>query len=104
MAAEGQATGAFGATEVEATARLFRALAHPGRLRVLLLLAEREPRSAGDLAEATGLEQTALSHQLSELRRARLVEARREGRQQLYRLADHHVAHIVADALAHAGE
>ncbi|MDF1563998.1 MAG: metalloregulator ArsR/SmtB family transcription factor [Deltaproteobacteria bacterium] len=89
---------------MEATARLFKALAHPGRLQVLLLLAEEEPRSAGDLARATGLEQTALSHQLSELRKARLVEAQREGRQRLYRLADHHVAHIVKDALAHAGE
>jgi len=68
------------------------------------LLAKAEPRSAGELATATGLEQTALSHQLHALREARLVESTREGRLRLYRLTDKHVAHIVRDALIHAEE
>lgn len=89
---------------LHATARLFSTLSHPGRLQVLLLLAEREPRSAGELARATGIEQTALSHQLAALRAARLVSVEPDGQRRLYRLADRHVAHIVADALAHAGE
>ena len=38
------------------------------------------------------------------IRRARLVTAERQGRRNIYRLADRHVAHIVEDALAHAAE
>jgi hypothetical protein len=33
-----------------------------------------------------------------------VVAGERSGREVLYRLADHHLAHIVVDAVAHAGE
>lgn len=89
---------------IEAAAALFSVLAHPARLHVLALLLEREPRPVNDLVEATGVERTLLSHQLRSLRQARLVTVEREGRQHLYRLADHHVAHIVRDALQHVEE
>lgn len=88
----------------DAAAELFAVLAHPGRLHTLLLLAEHEPRAVGELAEATGIEQTAMSHQLRQLKDARLVRAEREGRHVLYRLTDQHVADIVRDALAHVRE
>jgi len=89
---------------VEATVALFSAIAHPARLTVLLLLADGPPRAVAELQEATGLSQTATSHQLRVLRDAHLVTATRTGRRVLYALADHHVAHIVRDALAHAAE
>lgn len=91
-------------SDLTAAAALFGVLAHPGRLQVLALLAEREPRTAGELQEALGLERTALSHQLRVLKEARLVTADRDGRHQCYTLADHHVAHIVRDAVAHVSE
>jgi len=89
---------------IDEAARLFAVLSHPQRLRVLSLLSDGEPRSAGTLQEALGLERTAMSHQLRVLRDARLVSATRDGRHQLYTLADHHVAHIVGDAIAHVSE
>lgn len=89
---------------IEAAAKLFSALSHPGRLQVLALLAEAEPRSASELQEATGLERTALSHQLRILKDARLVRTERDGRRRLYFLADHHVSHIVRDAILHVAE
>jgi DNA-binding transcriptional ArsR family regulator len=92
------------ADDYTVAATFFRALAHPGRLEVLDLLRRSAPRSVGELVEATGMERTAMSHQLRILRNARLVRTRREGRQVLYALADHHVAHIVQDALIHVGE
>ncbi len=91
-------------TRVQAAARLFKALAHPKRIHVLALLLERWSRTVSDLCSSTELEQTAMSHQLKLLRTARLVVAERDGRTQLYRLADRHVAHIVHDALAHVAE
>lgn len=59
-------------------AELFRALANPGRIRILETLADGE-RSVGDLQPHVGLELSHLSQQLGVLRRADLVTARKEG-------------------------
>ncbi len=88
---------------IERTAALLGLLGHPKRLEALLLLRDG-PLSAGELASQLGLEQSAMSHQLRLLRDARLVSSDRQGRRVLYRLTDHHVAHIIGDALAHVSE
>jgi ArsR family transcriptional regulator, nickel/cobalt-responsive transcriptional repressor len=89
---------------VAAAVALLSAMAHPTRLTVLLALGRSGPQSAGDLQRASGVEQSALSHQLRILREARLVVGERQGRQVIYRLHDHHVAHMVEDALSHVAE
>ena len=89
---------------ISQTASLFSALAHPGRLRILLALTRKAPRSATELAELSGLEQTAASHQLRLLKKVRLISAERSGRQILYSLSDTHVSHIILDAVAHVQE
>ena len=60
----------------EAKAELFKALAHPARIRVLELLVDRE-HTIGELSEQTGLELSHLSQQVSVLRRAGVVDSRR---------------------------
>ncbi len=89
---------------VEATVALLSVIAHPLRLKVLLLLGERGPRAVGDLQTELGAEQSGLSHQLRILRDARLVIGERDKKRVLYRLLDDHVARIVADAMSHASE
>ena len=89
---------------ISQTASLFSALAHPGRLRILLALTRTAPRSAPELAELSGLEQTAASHQLRLIKKVRLISAERSGRQVLYSLSDTHVSHIILDAVAHVQE
>jgi DNA-binding transcriptional ArsR family regulator len=69
-----------------ATDRL-KAFAQPQRLMILSLLLEGE-RTVGEIEEASGILQPALSQQLSELRRAGLVKASRVAKQVFYRLAD----------------
>jgi DNA-binding transcriptional ArsR family regulator len=59
-------------------AELFRALANPGRIRILETLVGGE-RSVGDLQPEVGLELSHLSQQLGVLRRADLLAARKEG-------------------------
>lgn len=59
-------------------AELFRALAHPLRVRALELLVQKE-RSVGDLAAALEIDISHLSQQLAVLRRAEVVATRREG-------------------------
>lgn len=60
----------------EAKAELFKALAHPVRIRVLELLSLNE-HTVGELAAATGIELSSLSQQLSVLRRTGIVHSRR---------------------------
>lgn len=82
---------------------LLRAVSHEARLLVLLALRDG-PQPAGKLQELAGLEQSAMSHQLRVLREARLVRTERRGKQVYYSLHDHHVVHILEDALTHVTE
>jgi DNA-binding transcriptional ArsR family regulator len=69
-----------------ATERL-KVFAQPQRLMILSRLLEGE-LTVGEIEEATGIIQPALSQQLSELRRAGLVKASRVAKQVSYQLAD----------------
>lgn len=64
----------------------FKAIAHPLRLRILEALSAAE-RNVGEIEQATGIGQPALSQQLGVLRKAGLVETRKEAKLVFYRLA-----------------
>ncbi len=81
-------------------AAVFRALSDPTRLRIISALAVRE-FSVGDLAQALDMGQSAVSHQLSDMRTQHLVRHRRDGRRVYYRLDDEHVRDLFAQGLAH---
>ena len=81
----------------EIKADLFKALAHPVRVRVLELLVEGE-QPVSDLLAETGMEASHLSQHLAVLRRAGVVVAQREGNTVRYRLAHEAVAHLLAGA------
>jgi ArsR family transcriptional regulator len=68
-------------------ADLFKALAHPARIRTLEVLAGGE-RAVGDLQPEVGIELSHLSQQLAVLRRAGLVTSRKEGSSVIYSLKD----------------
>ena len=67
--------------------RVFKALAHETRLRILTLLVARQ-LCVCQLEVALGLPQVAVSRHLSVLRASGLVESRREGLWVHYRLAE----------------
>lgn len=81
-------------------AQLFKLLGNPSRLRILRLISDA-PSSVQELVAATGLSQPLVSQHLRSLRLGGLAVGERNGREILYSLADHHVAHVVEDALAH---
>ncbi|MFA5885477.1 MAG: metalloregulator ArsR/SmtB family transcription factor [Acidimicrobiia bacterium] len=81
----------------EIKAELFKALAHPARIRVLELLAEGE-RSVGEMQPLVGLESSHLSQQLAVLRRARLVTTRKEGAAVVYAIKDPLMIELLAVA------
>ena len=68
-------------------AELFKALAHPARIRILEVLSDGE-RSVGELQPLVGIELSHLSQQLAVLRRARLVTSRKEGPSVFYAVKD----------------
>lgn len=82
---------------------IFRALADPTRMRLLLALAGRE-LCVCDLAEVSGVSESAVSHQLRMLRDLRLVTWRRDGKRAVYSLADDHVRDLLGIGVAHAEE
>ena len=81
----------------EVKAELFKALAHPARVRALEVLVEGE-RTVGELQPLVGIESSHLSQQLGVLRRAGLVTTRKEGSSVVYSLRDQRVAELLAVA------
>ncbi len=78
----------------EVKAELFKALAHPARIRVLEVLAIGE-RSVGELQPLVGIEMSHLSQQLGVLRRAGLVNTRRVRSNVFYALRDPLVSELL---------
>lgn len=62
-----------------------KAIAHPSRLRILQALAKGEA-NVGEIEDATEIGQPALSQQLAILRKAGLVETRRQAKLVYYTL------------------
>jgi ubiquinone/menaquinone biosynthesis C-methylase UbiE/biotin operon repressor len=65
--------------------KILRAAAEPSRLRILLLL-KQEELSVAELQEILTMGQSSISTHLSQLKQAGLVEDRRTGKNNLYRL------------------
>ena len=82
-------------------AATLQALAAPSRLLILEHLGDG-PMTVGELTEAVGMEQSAVSHQLRLLRDLGFVVGDRQGRHMVYRLYDSHVAELVNQAVSHA--
>ncbi|MGH9020016.1 MAG: ArsR/SmtB family transcription factor [Acidimicrobiales bacterium] len=68
-------------------AEFFKTLGHPARIRVLEVLRDGE-RSVGELIPEIGIEPSHLSQQLGVMRRAGLVQVRKEGTTVLYSVND----------------
>jgi ArsR family transcriptional regulator, zinc-responsive transcriptional repressor len=90
-------------TALERATDIFKALSNPLRVGIVRELAAGD-RAVHELVDALEVAQPRVSEHLAILRGARLVEARRSGRTVTYHLVDEHVAHIVEDAVVHAGE
>lgn len=75
-----------------------KALAHPLRWRILRTLASGE-RNVGEIEQATGIGQPALSQQLGVLRKAGLVVTRKDAKLVFYALAAEAIGGIT-DALS----
>jgi len=82
------------ASPASLTAKFFRGLGDPTRVRVLQLLMERE-RNVSELVDETGVLQGRLSSHLACLRWCGFVHGRREGRQVYYRIPDERIRSLL---------
>ena len=90
-------------TELDSMSELFKAMADPGRLKILLALAGQE-MCVCDLAALLEVSESAASHQIRILRTMNLVKNRRDGQVLYYRLVDDHVTQLAQVARDHVAE
>ena len=84
-------------------AELFRIFGDTTRIKILYALFESE-LCVGDMAQALGMTQSAVSHQLRVLKSSKLVKFRREGKTVFYSLDDDHVRSILSLGMEHVEE
>ena len=89
---------------------VFKALSDPTRLRILLLLLQKE-LCVCELTFILDMEQSRISHQLRVLRNAELVEDIRDGKWIIYRIPEDKkkdliliFEHLIGDNLADSGK
>ena len=84
-------------------AEMFRIMGDASRLKIVLTCL-RQPRCVSDIAAATKLSQSLVSHHLRLLRAARMLRAERQGKQVFYVATDDHVRCVISDMVAHIAE
>ncbi len=84
-------------------ADLFKIFSDSTRVKVLCSLFEKE-LNVTEITAATGVSQTAVSHQLRILKQNHLVKYKRDGKQMVYSLADEHVKTIINCGIEHIEE
>ena len=77
-------------------AEFLRVLANPHRLLILCQLVIERELSVGQLVEAVGLSQSALSQHLAKMREDGILATRREAQTVFYRIADRNAARVLA--------
>jgi ArsR family transcriptional regulator len=83
----------------EIKSNLFKALAHPARIRVLEILSANSERTAvSEILAATDIEPTLLSQHLAVLKRHHVVSAERVGNAVYYELAHPSIRELLVTA------
>ncbi|PTX18794.1 ArsR family transcriptional regulator [Pontibacter mucosus] len=82
--------------KLERAAYVLKCLAHPVRISIIDLLEQRERLSVSQLQEVLQIEQSLLSHHLTNMRDKGLVETQREGKNVYYSLSNAAVTTIIS--------
>ncbi len=82
---------------------LFKIFGDSTRIRILYCLFGSE-MCVCDIATLLNMTQSAISHQLSVLKKSKLVKSRRDGKTVFYSLADSHVRTILDQGVEHVTE
>jgi len=88
------------AEDLTAVSRLFKLIGEPTRTKILWMLDQHE-MCVCDIASVLNMTKSSVSHQLAILRDARIVKARRVGKEVFYTLDDNHVKQLYELGLEH---
>ena len=88
------------AETIDSLSKLFKVLGDPTRIKILWALNVHD-LCVLDICEVLGTTKSAVSHQLGTLKEAKLVKARREGKEVYYSLDDEHVKEIFETGIVH---
>lgn len=89
--------------ELNCLAEFFKVYGDPTRLKILKALIGKR-LCVQELVAIVGVTQSAVSHQLSILRRSNLVRFEKEGRTVFYQLDDDHIERILIAGIEHIRE
>ena len=84
-------------------AELYKIFGDSTRIKILYILLESE-MCVCDIATLIGVSQSAISHQLKQLKQANLIKPHRDSKTVFYSLADNHVRTIINNGLDHIAE
>lgn len=91
------------ATIEQDVAQLFKAFSNQTRIKILFAL-KNQKLTVSAISELLEMSQSAISHQLKELKMARLVTYTKQGREMIYQLDDDHIHQIFDMAIEHVKE
>ena len=89
--------------EYDEMSMIFTMFSDSTRLKIMNALFASE-LNVGDIAQLLSMSHSAISHQLSSLKKTKLVKSRKEGKMVYYSLADDHVKSIFKMAYDHIKE
>lgn len=81
----------------------YKIFADQTRLRILDAL-QNKPMCVNEISEVLNISQSAISHQLKNLRSSNLVKADKEGKNVIYSISDDHIKVILNYGLEHIAE
>ncbi len=89
--------------EIYSLAELFKIFGDSTRIRIIYTIYKRS-LCVHDIANVVNMSQSSVSHQLKNLKQARLVKSKKEGKEVYYTLNDEHIEKIFKLALEHIEE
>ena len=81
--------------KLERAAYVLKSVAHPIRISIIDLLEQRDRLAVSELQEVLGIEQSLLSHHLTNMRDKGVLDTKREGKNVFYFLTDTSISHII---------
>lgn len=90
----GLSNGSSSDRPIRELANIFKSLSDPHRLKILQLLTANGEMHVSSISEELGQSQPAVSHHLTQLRSANLIEFRREGKFNFYAISSNGLAEL----------
>ena len=89
--------------KIEKIADFFKAFGDNTRIKIILSIRDEE-KCVKDISKECNMEISAISHQLSSLKKRNIVKSRKIGKEVLYSISDDHVKDLIESTLIHIDE